>query len=166
MKMWINLTFGYARCLPCHNYPASNWGQPSDPDVRMSWFTIAVDNSELPLPAAQLAFTLSLPGPSFLLRLRVHPEPIAGWLFPRGARRVCDRSPYKQREIRARRSQNPPESAAAAASGPTTSGHRQICAIFLIVSNIFGLNVVCLVSVSGVDWGWVGKEKLKQNASL
>ena len=83
--------------------------------------------------------------------MRVQPEPIAGWLFPRGARRVCDRSPYKQSKIKARWRQNPPESAAAAASGPTTSGHRQICAIFLIVSNIFGLNVVCLVSVSGVD---------------
>ena len=107
--------------------------------------------SRPPLPAAQLAFTLSLPGPNSHLRLRVKLEPIAGWLFPRAARRVCDRSPYKQSKIRARRSQNPPESAAAAASGPTTSGHRQIWAIFLIVCNIFELGSVCLASVSGLD---------------
>ena len=83
--------------------------------------------------------------------MRVQPEPIAGWLFPRGARRVCDRSPYKQSKIGAQWRQNPPESAAAAASGPTTSGHRQIWAIFLIVCNIFELGNVCLVSVSGLD---------------
>ena len=112
--------------------------------------SLSLSITPLPLPAAQLAFTLSLPGQRHDLRMRVQPEPIAGWLFPRGARRVCDRSPYKQSKIKARRSQNPPESAAAAASGPTTSGHRQIWAIFVIVSNIFGLNTVCLVSVSGV----------------
>ena len=120
--------------------------------------SLSLSISRPPLPAAQLAFTLSLPGRRHSLRMRVQPEPIAGWLFPRGARRVCDRSPYKQREIRARRSQNPPESAAAAASGPTTSGHRRIWAISVIVSNIFHLPVVCLVSVDGLDDSYIAKD--------
>ena len=136
-----------------------SYDQPPDPDLMSGCRdSLSLSISRPPLPAAQLAFTLSLPGRNSALRMPFHSGLIAGWLFPRGARRVCDRSPYKQSKIGARWRQNPPESAAAAASGPTTSGHRRIWAISVIVSNIFHLPVVCLVSVDGLDESYIAKD--------
>ena len=126
-----------------------SYDQPPDPDLMSGCRdSLSLSISRPPLPAAQLAFTLSLPGRNSALRMPFHSGLIAGWLFPRGARRVCDRSPYKQSDMAARVKQIVEESAAPPPPPATTSGHPSSEQILKSVSGHTGHVRPCLALVT------------------